>query len=117
MRHLKKGKKFNRKTGQRRAFLRSIANELILTGRIETTEARAKAIKPIVEKMLTLAKAGTLARRRLLLARLHNQDAIRKLFDELAPRYKERNGGYLRIIKEGKWRKRDGVKVAIIEFV
>lgn len=117
MRHLKKGKKFNRKTGQRRAFMRSIARELILTGRIETTEARAKAIKPVVEKMLTLAKTSTLARRRLLLSRLHSKAAVQKLFEDLAPRYKERNGGYLRIVKAARWRKRDGVKVAIIEFV
>ena len=117
MRHLKKGKKFHRKTGQRRAFLRGLVSGLIRTGRVETTEARAKAIRPILEKMLTMAKKGTLASRRMLVARLQDQMAVRKLCDELGPRYKERKGGYLRIIKTAKWRKRDGAGVAVIEFV
>lgn len=117
MRHRKKGKKFNRKTGPRRSFMRNLAGDLIRTGKIETTEARAKAIRPYVERLLTIAKRGTLAGRRLVLARLHNERIAHKLCDEVAPRYADRKGGYLRITKTAKTRRRDGVKIATIEFV
>lgn len=117
MRHLKKGKKFNRLTAERRTFLRNLANNLISKGKIETTEARAKAIRPLVERSVTLAKRNTLAARRLLLARLHNQAVVRRLFDEWAPRCADRAGGYLRITKLAKARKRDGSQLARIEFV
>ncbi|MDP3948005.1 MAG: 50S ribosomal protein L17 [bacterium] len=116
MRHGKKGRKFGRKTGQRRAFLKSIAHNLILKEKIETTEARAKEIRPIVEKLVTLAKKQTLASLRLLLARLPRASA-EKLYFEIAKRYADRNGGYLRIVKQMKRRKRDGTRVAIIVFV
>jgi len=117
MRHRKEGKKFSRKTGQRRAFLRSLAVNVIRKERVLTTEARAKAIRPIVEHAITIAKKETLAGRRLLAARLHDPVAVKKLCDDLAPRYKDRRGGYIRIIKSGVVRKRDGVRVATIEFV
>lgn len=115
--HLKKAKKFHREAGQRRAFFRGLAGSLIEKGRIETTEARAKAIRPIVERYVSLAKSGTVARRRLVLSRLHNAKVVRKLFDDVAPRYKDRNGGYTRIHKLMKTQKRDGTRLAIIEFV
>ena len=84
--------------------------------KIETTIARAKEIRPIVEKLLSHAKKQQLASLRLLLSRLP-KDAAQKLYYEIAPKYKERNGGYLRIIKESATRKRDGAQKAIIEFV
>jgi large subunit ribosomal protein L17 len=117
MRHGKAGKKFSRKTGERRAFMRSLANNVIRRERVETTVARAKAIRPVVEKAVTIAKKDTLASRRLLLSRFHDQGLVKKLIENLGPRYKERPGGYMRIVKTGKARKRDGVQVAIIEFV
>jgi len=117
MRHRVEGKKFSRKTGQRRAFLRSLATNVIRKERMVTTEARAKAVRPIVERAITIAKKETLAGRRILAARLNDPVAVKKLCDDLAPRYKGRNGGYTRIIKSGAARKRDGVRTATIEFV
>jgi large subunit ribosomal protein L17 len=117
MRHRKEGKKFSRKTGQRRAFIRSLANNVIKRERVETTVTRAKAIRPVVEQAVTLAKKESLASRRLLLSRFNDPSVVKKLMDDLGPRYKTRPGGYTRIIKSGKVRKRDGVQVATIEFV
>lgn len=117
MRHRKRTKKFHRETGQRRSFMRNLANDLIRTGKIETTEARAKAIRPYVERCLTIAKRGDLAAKRLLFSRLQSRSIVKKLSDDLAPRYAEKKGGYLRITKSGKARKRDGVRVATVEFV
>ena len=117
MRHRKKGKKFHRVTGRRRSFLRNLINNLIRDEQIETTEARAKAIRPLMEKLVTIGKKQNLAARRLLLGRLHNKDIVEKLYGELVPRYQERAGGYLRVVKSAKARKRDGVRTATIEFV
>lgn len=117
MRHLKKNRKFHRKTGPRRSFLRNLSNDLIRSGKIETTEIRAKAIRPYVERCVTLAKKQDLASKRLLLSRLHNRDVVKKLSDDIAKRYEGRKGGYLRIIKSAKSRKRDGAPVAVIEFI
>jgi large subunit ribosomal protein L17 len=117
MRHLKKGKKFNRLSGERRSFLRNLANDLVRAGRIETTEARAKAVRPIVERLVSIAKKQDLAARRLLLMRVHNKDIAEKLYSELGPRYALRPGGYLRIIKLARSRKRDGSRLSAVEFV
>ena len=117
MRHLKKGKKFNRLTGPRRSFLRNLANDLVRQGAVTTTEARAKAIRPLVERLVTRAKEGDLAARRLILRRAHNSVVTEKLLGDLAPRYADRKGGYLRIVKLGASRKRDGSRLARIEFV
>lgn len=117
MRHGVHGKKFNRETGPRRSFLRILANNVIKKERVETTETRAKAIRPIVERGITTAKKGTLAARRLLISRFHDEKVVAKLMDDIAPRYAERRGGYLRVVKSAKTRKRDGGRVAIIEFV
>jgi large subunit ribosomal protein L17 len=117
MRHLKKGKKFGRLRGDRISFLRNISNDLIRAGKIETTEARAKAVRPQVERLVTIAKKQTLAARRLILSRVHNDKITEKLYGELGPRYAERAGGYLRITKLAKSRKRDGTRMARIEFV
>ena len=104
MRHLKRGKKFHRKKGQRIALFKGLVNNLILRGKIETTEAKAKAIRPKVEKLITIAKGQKLAALRILSARLPKK-AAEKIYYEIAPRYQERKGGYLRIIKSGKRRK------------
>ncbi len=117
MRHGKEGKKFSRLRGQRTAFLRNLSNDLIRTGAIETTEARAKAIRPKVERLVTFAKKQTLASRRIILSRVNNAKVADKLYVEYGPRYAARAGGYLRIIKLGKSRKRDGAQMARIEFV
>ncbi len=117
MRHRKEGKKFGRLTGRRKSFLRNLVTALVRSGKIETTEVRAKAIRPMAERMVTIAKKQDLAGRRLLLARLQNKTAVSKLVDEIGPRYAERKGGYLRIIKSGKAKKRDGSRLAVIEFV
>ena len=117
MRHLKKGKKFHRLTGARRHFLRNLTNDLLRNGAIETTEARAKAIRPIVERLVTHAKRESLAARRLILSRVNNKVVMEKIFSEIAPRYADRSGGYLRITKLGKSKKRDGSSLAKVEFV
>lgn len=116
MRHLKKGKKFHRKKGQRKAFLKNLANNLIMEGKITTTEIRAKEIKSVVEKFVTLGKKQNLASLRLLISKLPKKSA-EKLYYEIAPRYKGRRGGYLRIAKSMNRRKRDGGGLATIEFV
>ncbi len=117
MQHRKKGnRKFGRVRGRRISFLKSLHRNLIIAERITTTEARAKAIKPQVEKLVTLAKKQNLASMRLLLARLPN-DAALKLYYEIAPRYKERRGGYLRVIKVGGTRMRDAAPKSIVEFI
>ncbi len=118
MRHRVKGRKFGRKRGQRRAFLRTLAANLIMHERIVTTEARAKEIRSKVEKLITLAKrhGGDLAGYRMLLQRLPKEAAL-KINTELRERYALRNGGYTRIIKTGMHRMRDGADTVIIELV
>lgn len=115
MNNLKKGRKFNREIGQRKALFNSLVSSLVLHGRITTTEAKAKEIAPIVEKKITRAKKGDLAARRFL-AKDSSENIVKKLVDEIAPKYKERQGGYTRIVKLG-MRKSDGAKMAIIELV
>lgn len=116
MRHLKKGRKFHRKKGQRRAFIKTLASNIIMKEKVLTTEERAKEIKPVIEKLITLGKKQNVASLRLLIARLPKVSA-EKMYYTIAPRYKSRRGGYLRITKGEKTRKRDGSSVAIIEFV
>ncbi len=116
MRGTKKGRKFGLLTGKRRAFLRVLSHNLIMRGKIQTTEARAKEIRPRVEKLVTLAKKGDIAALRLLIRRVP-KDSAYKLFHEIAPKYKTKKGGYLRIRKTAITRKRDGVKQATIEFI
>ena len=115
MRKQKKGRKLHRKTGQRKALLKGLARALILKGRIETTEAKAKELSSFVEKKITKAKKGDLAVRRELRKSFSNP-VVKELVEEIGPLYKNRAGGYTRIIKLGP-RKSDGAKMAIIEFV
>ncbi len=109
-------RKFNRTQGDRKLFLKNIAHNLVLKERIKTTEARAKEIRPIVERLVTVAKRGDVASFRRLCTVLPKASA-EKLFHNIAPRYKERAGGSLRIVLQGKARKRDGAQTAVIEFV
>ena len=109
-------RKFGWKAGPRRAFIKGLANNLIMKEKIETTTPRAKEIRPIVERFVTIAKKQQLAGFRILLAKLPKQ-AAEKLYFDIAPRYKDRAGGYLRIVKEAKSRKRDAAPLAFIEFV
>lgn len=109
-------RKFHLKTAKRRSFVRILASNLIMRERITTTDARAREIRPIVEKLVTLARGKKLADLRILLSRLPKQ-AANKLYYELAPKYAERKGGYLRIVKGGGFRRRDGARTAIVEFI
>ncbi len=115
MRHAKKGRKLSRKTGQRKALLRSLMNSFVKYGSIETTEAKAKELRPKVEKLITKAKINSLVNRRFLAGFFH-KTLVKKLIDDIAPKYKERNGGYTRIVKTGP-RKHDASPMAKIEFV
>ena len=101
----------------RRAFIKGLIANLILKERIETTEARAKAIRPEVEKLISIGRHPSLASLRLLLSRIHSKKVAEKLYYEIAPRYKDRAGGYTRILKTSHVRKRDCVRTARIEFV
>ena len=97
--------------------MRNLANDLVRAGKIETTEARAKAVRPVVERLVTMAKKQTLASRRIIISRVHNAKIAQKLYEDLGVRYKDRAGGYTRITKLGKSRKRDGSALARIEFI
>lgn len=100
MRHHSKGRAFNRPANQRAALVRSLARSLILHERISTTEAKAKELRPFIEKLISHGRADTVANRRLVASRLGNDDeAVKKVFSTLAPRYANRPGGYVRIVK------------------
>jgi large subunit ribosomal protein L17 len=116
MRHGNHNRKFGRKTGQRTALLRSLSRSLVIKGRITTTEAKAKEIRPMVEKMVTRGKVDTLANRRMLISSLGGDVAVANKLIKTAEAYKERPGGYLRIVKMGP-RKGDASPMALIEFV
>ncbi len=116
MRHRNAGFKLGRNTSHRRALLRNLATSVIQEDRVETTVAKAKAVRPHVEKMITLGKKGDLPARRQAHAFLATDDAVKRLFDVVAPRYGDRNGGYLRIIRTG-FRQGDGGDKAFIELL
>ena len=117
MMHHKNFRKFGREKNQRKAFLKGLASSLIIHGRMETTIARAKELRPYIEKFVTTAKIDSVANRRLVAAKFYNHDIeVVKLFTELGPKYKEVNGGYTRIIRLSR-RLGDGAEMAIIEFV
>jgi large subunit ribosomal protein L17 len=116
MRHKKAGWKLGRNTAHRRALLRNLVTSLILEERVETTLPKAKAMRPQVEKMITLGKRGDLAARRQAASYLMTGDAVTKLFDTVAPRFGDRNGGYLRIIRAA-WQRGDGADKAYIELL
>jgi large subunit ribosomal protein L17 len=116
MRHQKAGRQLRRTTEQKIALLRNLATSLILEEAIETTEAKAKELRPFVEKLITKARSGTLHARRLAGVHVHKRSASDKLFQELGPRFAARKGGYTRILKTGH-RKGDGAEMARIELI
>ena len=109
-------RKLGRDSSARKALLRGIVTSLFQHERIETTEAKAKELRKVADKMLTLAKRGDLHARRQVMAYMMDEDVVKKLFDEVAPKYKDRQGGYTRIIKAGV-RQRDAAPMVIIELV
>ena len=115
MRHSKKTKKFGREKNQRNALMASLARSLVLHGKVKTTAVKAKALRPVVEKLVTHGKTNSVASRRLLSARVGGEGA-KHLVDVLGPKYKDRNGGYTRIIKMPN-RTSDNTAMAVIEFV
>jgi len=116
MRHKVAGYKLGRNTSHRRSLLRNLVTSLIMEERVETTIPKAKAMRPLVEKMITLGKRGDLAARRRAAAYLMTDEAVHKLFDTVAPRFGDRKGGYLRIVRTG-WQKGDGADKAFIELL
>jgi len=116
MRHRKKGKQLRRTSEQKLALMRSLAKALIERGAIETTEAKAKELRPFVEKLITKAKTGTLHNRRLAGRHVAHRPTADKLFKEVGPQFATRKGGYTRILKTGH-RKGDGAEMARIELV
>jgi len=109
-------RKLGRTTDHRTAMLRAMVTYLLENGKIETTVTRAKEVRPLVEKMITLGKKNTLASKRQAMAFITKEDVVKKLFTETAPKYADRNGGYCRILKIGP-RRGDNAEMAIIELV
>ena len=116
MRHHRAGKKLGRDSAHRRALYANLAGALIEHGRIRTTEAKAKAVKPVAEQMITLGRRGDLAARRQALAYLRSRDVVHKLFADVGPRFKDRPGGYSRIVKLGP-RPGDAADLVYLELV
>ena len=116
MRHKISGRKLQRKTGHRKALFRNMSAALIKHEQILTTQAKAKELRPYIEKLITLAKRGGLSNRRLAMSKLQDETQLKKLFDVLAERYSDRDGGYTRVIKAG-YRGSDAAAMAVIEFV
>ena len=116
MRHQRSGKKLGRDSAHRKALYSNLASALIEHGRISTTEAKAKAVKPFAEKMITLGKRGDLHARRQALAALRSNDVVHRLFADVAPRFAERPGGYTRIVRLGQ-RQGDAAEMVYLEFV
>ena len=116
MRHQKSGKKLGRTSAHRKALYSNLAGALIEHGRIETTVAKAKAVKPFAEKMITLGKRGDLHARRQALAALRSNDVVHRLFADVAPRFADRPGGYTRIVKLGP-RQGDAADMVYLELV
>ncbi|MBT4791452.1 MAG: 50S ribosomal protein L17 [Halobacteriovoraceae bacterium] len=117
MRHAKHKYKLGVEPSHRKSMIRNLAIEVIDHGKIRTTQTRAKAIKGVVEKLVTLAKKDTVHNRRLAYKKLNNKDIVNKLFTEVAPKFKERNGGYTRIVKLADKRLGDASKMGYISFV
>jgi len=117
MRHHNAKRKFGRDKNQRKALLSSLALNLIVRNKIKTTLPKAKELRPFIEKLVTKAKKGDMATRRTIISKLSNRrKEVKKLFEVVAPKYKDKNGGYTRILKLG-IRKADGVAMAQIEFI
>ncbi|HYF10484.1 MAG TPA: 50S ribosomal protein L17 [Candidatus Paceibacterota bacterium] len=116
MKHHKRGRTLGKSNTQRAALLKSLSRSLVLHGKIKTTEAKAKELRPFVERLVTYGKKGGLSAERLLIARIGGKDEAKKILTEIAPRYKGRNGGYTRIVKLPR-RLSDSAAMAQISFV
>ncbi len=116
MRHQRAGKKLNRSPSHRKALYSNLAGSLFVHGRVKTTEAKAKAVRPIAEKMITLGRRGDIHARRQALAYLRSQEVVHQLFAEVAPRFADRPGGYTRVVKIGA-RQGDSAPMAYLELV
>ncbi len=116
MRHGMSGRKLNRTSSHRKALLMNLANSLIKHEQIKTTLPKAKELRPYVEKLITLGKKGELSNRKQAISVLHDLEVVNKLFSDIAKRYENRNGGYIRIVKFG-FRNGDAAPMAIIELV
>jgi large subunit ribosomal protein L17 len=116
MRHLKKGRHLHRKSSHRKALLCNLAISILTNGRVQTTEAKAKEVRGLVDRIITWGKRGDLHARRLTARQVRSRTIVKKVFDELAPRYRERPGGYTRIMKMG-FRHGDSAPVVIMELV
>ena len=117
MRHHNNKRKFGRDKNQKKALISSLALNLIVRGKIKTTEPKAKELRPFIEKLVTKAKKGDMATRRVIISKLSNRSKeVKKLFEVIAPKYAEKKGGYTRVLKLGV-RKADGAPMAQIEFV
>lgn len=117
MRHLKRGRKLNRNPSHRKAMVRNLVTSLFVHGRVITTPAKAKEARPFAEKLITLAKKGGLPNRRRAVSLLHDEGVVKDLFAEIAPRYKERPGGFCRILHLAKTRVGDSAPQVIFELV
>jgi large subunit ribosomal protein L17 len=116
MRHRSKGRQLSRTASHRSALLRNLAISLFQHGRISTTTAKAKELRPYAESLITLAKRGDLHARRLAARKIHDREVLTKLFDSIGPRFAERPGGYTRVLKTGH-RQGDGAEMALVELV
>ena len=116
MRHQKSGRKLGANASHRQAILRNLAAQIIEHGRVRTTETKAKEVRPVVDKFITLAKRGDVSARRQVLSEVNNRDLVHKLFSEVAEKYADRSGGYTRILKLGP-RQGDGAPQVFIELV
>ena len=116
MRHLKKGRSLHRKSSHRKALLCNLAVSILTNGRVRTTEAKAKEVRGLVDRIITWGKRGDLHARRLAARQVRSRTIVKKIFDELAPRYRDRPGGYTRIMKIG-FRHSDNAPVVIMELV
>jgi large subunit ribosomal protein L17 len=116
MRHRSKGRQLSRTASHRSALLRNLAISLFQHGRISTTTAKAKELRPYAERLITLAKRGDLHARRLAARKIHDREVLTKLFDSIGPRFAERPGGYTRVLKTGH-RQGDGAEMALVELV
>jgi large subunit ribosomal protein L17 len=112
----RKGKRLGGSAAHQKAIMSNLAKSLIEHERLETTQTRAKEVQPLVEKLVSMAKRGDLHARRRALSIIHDKDIVHKLFDEIGPRYSDREGGYSRVVKTGP-RKGDAAPMAVIEFV
>ncbi|MFH0910932.1 MAG: 50S ribosomal protein L17 [Planctomycetota bacterium] len=117
MRHLKRGRKLNRTSSHRKAMVRNMIISLLEHGRIETTPAKAKEARPFAERLITIAKGGTLAHRRRAIAALNDKKIVARLFEDIAPRYANRKGGYCRILHLDKHRIGDAAPLCLFELV